>query len=68
MQDAVINFYRICFAGQLMLDKPVERTGNQSSIGATAPSEAVRLQTRADPTTMLWFTTRAPATGIGSAC
>ena len=39
MQDAVINFNRICFAGQLMFGKPVERTGNQSSIGATAPSE-----------------------------
>ena len=39
MQDAVINFNRICFAGQLMFGKPVPRTGNQSSIGAAAPSE-----------------------------
>ena len=27
MQDAVINFNRICFAGQLMFGKPVPRTG-----------------------------------------
>ena len=39
MQDSVINFSRIVFAGQLMMGKPVERTGNQSSLGAAAPSE-----------------------------
>jgi len=39
MQDSVINFNRIVFAGQLMMGKPVERTGNQSSLGAAAPSE-----------------------------
>ena len=39
MQDAVINFNRIVFAGQLMDGKPVVRTGNQSSLGAAAPSE-----------------------------
>ena len=39
MQDSVINFNRICFAGQLMNGKPVERTGNQSSLGAAAPIE-----------------------------
>lgn len=39
MQDAVINFNRIAFAGQLMRGRPVERTGNQSAIGASAPSE-----------------------------
>ncbi len=41
MQDAVINFNRINFASQMMRgrDKPVERTGNQSPLGATAPSE-----------------------------
>lgn len=41
MQDAVINFNRINFASQMMRgrDKPVERTGNQSPLGATAPCE-----------------------------
>lgn len=39
MQDAVINFTRIAFAGQMMRGKPVERTGNHSALGASAPSE-----------------------------
>ena len=39
MQDAVINFTRIAFAGQMMRGKPVERTGNQSALGVSAPSE-----------------------------
>ena len=39
MQDAVINFNRIAFAGQMMRGKPMERTGNQSALGASAPSE-----------------------------
>lgn len=41
MQDAVINFNRINFAAQMMRGqgKPVERTGNQSPLGATAPCE-----------------------------
>jgi len=39
MQDAVINFNRISFAGQLILGEPPPRTGNQSALGASAPSE-----------------------------
>lgn len=41
MQDAVINFNRINFAAQLMRgpQRAFERTGNQSPLGATAPSE-----------------------------
>lgn len=41
MQDAVINFNRINFASQMMRGpgKPVERTGNQSPLGSTAPCE-----------------------------
>ena len=42
MQDAVINFNRIAFAGQLMQGEPIERTGNQSAIGTSAPSELYR--------------------------
>lgn len=39
MQEAVINFNRIAFAGQMMTGKPIERSGNQSALGASAPSE-----------------------------
>ena len=39
MQDAVINFSRISYASHLMWGKPAERSGNQSVLGASAPSE-----------------------------
>jgi formyl-CoA transferase len=39
MQDAVINFNRIAFAGEMMIGKPIERSGNGSALGASAPSE-----------------------------
>jgi formyl-CoA transferase len=39
MQDAVINFNRIAFAGQMILGRPIERSGNGSALGASAPSE-----------------------------
>jgi formyl-CoA transferase len=40
MQEAIINFSRMAYARQLMDNKPCPRTGNQSILGATAPSEA----------------------------
>lgn len=39
MQEAVINFSRMAYARQLMGATPCPRTGNQSILGATAPSE-----------------------------
>jgi formyl-CoA transferase len=39
MQDAIINFGRIAFAAQELLGKTAERSGNQSIIAATSPSE-----------------------------
>lgn len=59
MQDAVINFNRICFAGQLMFGKPVPRTGNQSSIGAAAPSELYKCKPGGDNDYVMVYTSRA---------
>ena len=59
MQDAVINFNRICFAGQLMFGKPVPRTGNQSSIGAAAPSELYPCKPGGDNDYVMVYTSRA---------
>lgn len=59
MQEAVINFNRICFAGQLMFGKPVPRTGNQSSIGAAAPSELYRCKPGGDNDWLMVYTSRA---------
>jgi formyl-CoA transferase len=42
MQDSVINFTRIAFAAQAMTNKPAPRTGNQSVLSATSPSEAYK--------------------------
>ncbi|OGA37469.1 MAG: hypothetical protein A3G24_08860 [Betaproteobacteria bacterium RIFCSPLOWO2_12_FULL_62_13] len=42
MQEAVINFSRIAFASQLMWGKPLERNGNQSVLGTSAPSDLYR--------------------------
>lgn len=39
MQEAVINFSRIAFAGHLMRGKPPERNGNRSMLGTSAPSD-----------------------------
>jgi formyl-CoA transferase len=39
MQEAVINFSRIAFARQALWGKAAPRVGNQSLLGATAPSE-----------------------------
>jgi formyl-CoA transferase len=39
MQDAVINFSRIAYAAQYLFDAPAPRTGNQSIIAGTSPSE-----------------------------
>lgn len=39
MQEAVINFSRIAFARQALKNEPAPRVGNQSILGATAPSE-----------------------------
>jgi formyl-CoA transferase len=43
MQDAVMNFSRINFAGQMMRGmkdgEPLQRCGNESPLAATAPSE-----------------------------
>ncbi|MEO7727304.1 MAG: CoA transferase [Burkholderiales bacterium] len=59
MQDAVINFNRICFAGQLMFGKPVSRTGNQSSIGAAAPSELYLCKPGGENDYVMVYTSRA---------
>ncbi len=59
MQDAVINFNRIVFAGQLMQGKPVERSGNQSSLGAAAPSELYLCQPGGVNDYVMVYTTRA---------
>jgi formyl-CoA transferase len=59
MQEAVINFNRIVFAGQLMQGKPVERTGNQSSIGAAAPSELYSCKPGGANDYVMVYTTRA---------
>ena len=59
MQDAVINFNRICFAGQLMFGKPVPRTGNQSSIGAAAPSELYKCKPGGENDYVMVYTSRA---------
>lgn len=39
MQDAVINFGRIAYAAQAALNGPAPRTGNQSILAGTSPSE-----------------------------
>lgn len=39
MQDAVINFTRIAFAGHAIFGHPPPRVGNQSIIAGTSPSE-----------------------------
>jgi len=59
MQDSVINFNRIVFAGQLMMGKPVERTGNQSSLGAAAPSELYRCKPGGPNDWVMVYSTRA---------
>ncbi len=59
MQDSVINFNRIVFAGQLMLGKPVPRTGNQSSLGAAAPSELYLCQPGGPNDYVMIYSTRA---------
>jgi len=59
MQDAVINFNRIVFAGQLMTGKPVERSGNQSSLGAAAPSELYHCRPFGPNDYVMVYTTRA---------
>jgi formyl-CoA transferase len=40
MQEAVINFCRIAYAGQLASNKPAPRVGNRGVLGTNAPSEA----------------------------
>ena len=59
MQDSVINFNRIVFAGQLMMGKPVERTGNQSSLGAASPSELYRCKPGGPNDWIMVYSTRA---------
>jgi formyl-CoA transferase len=59
MQDAVINFNRIVFAGQLMTGKPVARSGNQSSLGAAAPSELYHCKPFGPNDYVMVYTTRA---------
>jgi formyl-CoA transferase len=59
MQDSVINFNRIVFAGQLMAGKPVARTGNQSSLGAAAPSELYKCKPGGTNDWIMVYSTRA---------
>lgn len=40
MQEAMTNFARISYARHLMTNETCPRTGNQSALGATSPSEA----------------------------
>ena len=39
MQESIINFGRIAWAAQALLGKAAPRTGNQSILGSTSPSE-----------------------------
>ena len=39
MQDAVINFGRIAYAAQAAINAPAPRTGNQTFLAGTSPSE-----------------------------
>ena len=39
MQECIINFGRIAWAAQALLGKAAPRTGNQSILGSTSPSE-----------------------------
>ena len=39
MQDAVINFGRIAYAAQAVINRAAPRTGNQSILAGTSPSE-----------------------------
>jgi len=59
MQDAVINFNRIVFAGQMMQGRPVERSGNQSSLGAAVPSELYPCKPGGPNDYVMVYTTRA---------
>jgi formyl-CoA transferase len=59
MQDAVINFNRICFAGQIMKGKPVERSGSQSSLGAASPSELYKCKPGGPNDYVMIYCTRA---------
>jgi formyl-CoA transferase len=59
MQDAVINFNRITYAGQLMNGRPVPRTGNQSSLGAAAPSELYLCKPGGENDYVMVYTSRA---------
>jgi len=42
MQDAVINFNRIAFAGHLLWGRPAARNGNRSVLATSAPSDLYR--------------------------
>ena len=59
MQDAVINFNRICFAGQIMTGKPSARSGNQSSLGAASPSELYKCKPGGPNDYVMIYCTRA---------
>lgn len=59
MQEAVINFSRISYASHLMHGKPAERSGNQSVLGASAPSELYRCKGGGPNDYVFIYTSRA---------
>jgi formyl-CoA transferase len=61
MQDAVINFSRIAFATQASTGKPAPRTGNQSVLATSAPSESYRCKGDGPNEYCFIYISRAPS-------
>lgn len=59
MQDAVINFSRIAFAAQALFGVAARRSGNQSIIAGTSPSEVYRCKGGGPNDYCYIYTTRA---------
>jgi formyl-CoA transferase len=59
MQDAVINFGRIAYAAQAAIDRPAPRTGNQSILAGTSPSEVYPCKPGGPNDYVYVYTTRA---------
>ncbi len=61
MQEAVINFSRIAFATQAMTNKPAPRTGNQSVLATSAPSESYKCKGDGPNDYCFIYISRAPS-------
>jgi len=59
MQEAVINFSRISYASHLMWGRPPERSGNQSVLATSAPSELYRCKGGGSNDYVFIYTSRA---------